>query len=128
MLLRAPLLQLLGAQLPLHLELDGVPLDLVARVVRCEPVAGPLSTSIGKYALALTFVDPPDDTLARIDRACRAGRRNELLARRLRVSLARRCPSCRSRDVVKEARLSYSCCQCGRVFTGFRVGFLRFAR
>lgn len=36
-----------GAQWPLLLDVSNTPLQLTARVVRCEPVAGPLSTSTG---------------------------------------------------------------------------------
>lgn len=127
-LVRAPQKQASGSQCPLRLEIDGAPLDLIARVVRCQPVAGPLSTSTGKFTLALTFVNPSEEALERLDALCHTGRATESDVRHLRVSLARRCPSCKSRDVAKEGRRSYSCCQCGRVFTGFRVGFLRFAR
>ena len=117
-----------GSHGPLALDLNGAPLQLTARVVRCQPLAGPLSTSTGKYALALTFVHPSPEAEARLEEVFRPGRRNEMESRRLHVSLVRRCPKCHSRDVAKEGRRSYSCCQCGRVFTGFRVGFLRFSR
>ena len=117
-----------GSHGPLTLEINGTPLQLAARVVRCEPVAGPLSTSTGRFALALTFVAPPPDAVARLEQVCKSGRRSEMDDRRLHMSLVRRCPKCSSRDVAKEGRRSYSCCQCGRVFTGFRIGFLRFSR
>lgn len=127
-LVRVAFRQAPGAHGPLTLEVQGTPLDLTARVVRCEPVAGPLSTSTGKFALALTFVDPPAGVVARLDEVCRAGHRSEKEERRLRVSLVRRCPKCHSRDVAKEGKRSYSCGQCGQVFTGFRIGFLRFSK
>jgi hypothetical protein len=127
-LVRAPQQHAPGSQWPLVLDLDGTPLELNARVVRCQPVAGPLSTSTGKYTLALTFVNPSDEAIERLEHICKAAHRAEDDERRLQVSLERRCPKCKSRDVAKEARRSYSCCQCGRVFTGFRLGFLRFAR
>ena len=127
-LVRTAVRQASGAQGPLILEVEGTPLQVTARVVRCEPDAGPLSTSTGKYALALTFVDPPADVVARLTEMCTTGHRAAMEVRRLRVSLERRCPKCESRDVAKEGKRSYSCCQCGQVFTGFRVGFLRFSR
>jgi hypothetical protein len=127
-LIHVPLRHGVGSHGPLTLELPGAPLQLTARVVRCQPVAGPLSQSTGRYALALTFVSPSPDAIARLDEVCRTGRRTENEDRRLHVSLARRCPKCGSRDVAREGRRMYSCCQCGRVFTGFRVGFLRFSR
>jgi hypothetical protein len=127
-LVRAAQKQAPGSHGPLILEVDGTPLQLTARVVRCEPVAGPLSTSTGKYALALTFINPSADATARLAGLCKTGRPVDADDRRLHVSLTRRCPKCSSRDVAKEAPRSYSCCQCGRVFTGFRLGFLRFSR
>jgi hypothetical protein len=117
-----------GSQALLTLEINGVPLQLTARVIRCEPVAGPLSTSTGRYELALTFVTPPAEAVARLEAVSQTRRRPEADVRHLHVSLVRRCPKCHSRDVAKEGRRRYSCCQCGRVFTGFRVGFLRFSR
>jgi hypothetical protein len=127
-LVHAPQRHAVGSHGPLTLDLPDAPLQLTARVVRCEPVAGPLSQSTGRYALALTFVSPSPDAIARLDDVCRTGRRSENEDRGLRVSLVRRCPKCGSRDVAREGRRMYSCCQCGRVFTGFRVGFLRFSR
>ncbi len=127
-LIRAPQRQAPGSQCPLRLEINGTPLDLIARVVRCHPVVGPLSTSTGKYTMALTFVGPSEEALARLDQVVGTGRSTESDVRYLQVSLVRRCPKCKSRDVAKEGRRSYSCCQCGRVFTGFRVGILRFAK
>jgi hypothetical protein len=117
-----------GSHGPLTLDLPGAPLQLTARVVRCEPVAGPLSKSTGKFSLALTFVGPSAEAVARLEEVCKTGRRAASEDRGLHVSLVRRCPKCGSRDVAREGRRMYSCCQCGRVFTGFRIGFLRFSR
>ena len=117
-----------GAQGPLVLDVGDTSVQLTARVVRCEPVAGLLSTSMGQFLLALAFVNPSAEAQARLAQVCRAARRSEDHVRRLHVSLARLCPACQSRDVARESPRQYSCCQCGRVFTGFRVGFLRFAR
>jgi len=117
-----------GEEWPFRLDVGDTPILLTARVVRCEPVAGPLSTSKGKYALALTFVNTSDETQDQLDQVCKTGRRADAGYRRLRVTLSRRCPKCNSRDVAKESRRHYSCCQCGQVFSGMRVGFLRFAR
>jgi hypothetical protein len=127
-LIHAPQRQGVGSQGPLILDLPGAPLQLTARVVRCQPVAGPLDQSSGKYALALTFVNPSPEAIARLEEVCKTGRRADSEERRLQVSLARRCPKCGSRDVAREGRRMYSCCQCGQVFSGFRIGFLRFAR
>ena len=112
-----------GSQWPLVLEVDGTPAALTVRVVRCEPVAGPVRTASGKFAIGITYVNPSEAAVAWLDRVCRAGRRSDAGNKRgVRVSLVRRCPKCQSRDVAKEARRSYSCCQCGLVFTGIRVG------
>jgi ribosomal protein S27AE len=127
-LVRASQQQKPGSHMPLVLDLGGTSIPLTARVVRCEPVAGPLKTSTGQFSLALTFVDPPADAVAVLEQVCHNGRRGAVETRRLQVSLARRCPKCHSRDVAKEAQRRYSCCQCGQVFSGFRVGFIRFAR
>ena len=127
-LVRAEQRQAPGSQWPLILDVDGTPLQLTARVVRCELAPGPLSSSIGKFLLALTFLNLSPETMARLEQVCGTGRRVEGDVRRLHVSMVRRCPQCNSRDVAKEGRRSYSCCQCGRVFTGFRVGFLRVSR
>lgn len=117
-----------GSQGPLTLEPEGQPIQLTARVMRCDPVAGPISTSTRKYALAVTFVNPPPGADAWLDELFKTGRGRQMETRRRQVSLVRRCPKCHTRDVAKEGRRSYSCCQCGLVFTGFRVGFLRFSR
>jgi hypothetical protein len=117
-----------GEQGPLLLETDETSIPLTARVVRCEPLAGPLGTSKGQFALALTFVNPSAEAQARLAQVCKVGRRAESAARRLKVSLARRCPACKSRNVARESPHRYSCCACGLVFTGMRVGFLRIAR
>ena len=50
-LVRAEQRQAPGTEWPLILDVDGTPLQLTARVVRCEPVAGPLSTSTGTFAV-----------------------------------------------------------------------------
>ena len=127
--MRTENLQRPGAQWPFLLEAgDTTPLPLTARVVRCEPVAGPLGASRGKYTLALAFVDTPAESQTRLEQLCKTGRRADSAPRGLKMSLARRCPKCHSRDVAKESKRHYSCCQCGQVFTGFRIGFLRFSR
>jgi DNA-directed RNA polymerase subunit RPC12/RpoP len=126
-LVRATKQQAPGTQCSLRLEAGGAPLELTARIVRCEPVAGPLRVSTGQFALALAFVNLSPAAQAHLERLCGNGRSSDD-ARRIHMSLERRCPSCESRDVVKESRRHYSCTQCGRVFAGFRVGFLRFSR
>jgi hypothetical protein len=117
-----------GSQWPLTLDVQDTTLQFTARVVRCEPIAGPLHASTGRFALALVFVNPPAAAQTRLDQLCRAAHRASADSRRLKLTLTRRCPKCRSHDVAKEGRRHYSCCQCGQVFTGFRLGFLRFAR
>jgi ribosomal protein S27AE len=117
-----------GTQWPLLLEVADTPVQLTARVVRCEPVPGPLSTATRQFALALRFVNPSSEAQAHLERVCRSGRRADGDARRIQVSLERRCPKCQSRDVVKDSRRHYSCGQCGRMFVGFRIGIIRFAR
>lgn len=116
-----------GAEWPLRLEVGEAPILLTARVVRCQPVAGPLKTSTGKYTLALAFVHTTDEAMDLLEQVCKGGRRADA-PRGLHVSLVRRCPKCKSRDVAKESKRHYSCGQCGQVFTGLRLGFLRFAR
>ena len=120
--------QAIGSQGPLLLEIGDTPLELTARVVRCEPVAGLLSTSTGQFNLALAFVNPSEAAVARLEEMGTTHWRAEVGVRRLHVSLVRRCPKCQSRDVAKKASRSYSCGQCGQVFTGFRIGVFRFAR
>ena len=117
-----------GSQWPLTLDLQGMALQFTARVVRCEPISGPLHASTGRFALALVFVKPSAEAQARLDQLCRAAHRAGGEARRMKLTFARRCPKCGTRDVAKESPRQYSCCQCGQVFTGFRLGFLRFAR
>jgi hypothetical protein len=117
-----------GTEWPLRLECGDATIPVIARVVRCQPVAGPLKSSTGKYTLALTFINVSEEAGARLDAVCKAGRRTEAAPRGLHVSLTRRCPKCKSRDVAKEGRRHYSCGQCGQVFSGMRVGPLRFAR
>ena len=126
-LVRAPQQQAPGSEWPLTLEINDAPVRFVARVVRCEPVAGPLTATSGKFDLALTFVNPSAVAVEQLELACRSLRRVDD-ERHLKVSLTRRCPACQSRDVVKKSRRSYSCHQCGRVFTGFRIAFLRFSK
>jgi PilZ domain len=113
-----------GDHWPVLLELGRTPLLVLARVVRCEPVAA--ATGRRAYALGLAFVDPSADAVALLDRVCR-----QVPPRRTRgysISLARRCPQCRSRAVAREADRQYLCTACLHRFRGFRVGFIRFAR
>jgi len=115
-----------GDQWPLLLEVGRTPLLLLARVVRCEPVAMHRGRHV-VYALGLAFIAPSADALAVLDRVCRAA----TAARRavwLSISLVRRCPQCRSRAVAKEAHRQYLCTACLCRFRGFRIAFIRFAR
>ena len=118
----------LGTRCPMVLEVGDAPIHLTARVVRCEPASGPLSTSMGQFALAATFVNLSSDAEVRLGQVCKADRGVEDEAPRLYISFSRRCPKCKSRDVVRESRRQYSCGQCGQMFTGIRLGFVRFAR
>ena len=127
-LVRAAHMRLPGTECPLQLDVSATFVELTARVMRCEPVAGPVTSTTGQFALALTFVNTSADALACLERVCKTGQRADAEARRLHVTLERRCPRCQSHDVVKEGKRYYSCSQCGRTFTGFRAGFLRFAR
>jgi len=40
-------------------------------------------------------------------------------------STSRECPECHSGEVSKERRHGYSCLQCGRRFSGYRIGRMR---
>lgn len=124
-LLRGPQRHVPGDQWPLLLEVGRTPLVMLARVVRCEPVAVHRGRR-GVYALGLAFIDPSTDAIAVLDRVCRAtaARRSVWIS----ISFVRRCPQCRSRAVAKEAQRRYLCTACLYRFRGFRIGFIRFAR
>jgi hypothetical protein len=116
-----------GDEWPLILDLAKTPIRVVARVVRCEPIAvrrgmRPI------YSLAMTFVDPSDEVRSLLDRACRRPASRTTPRRRFSISFARRCPECKSHAVVKEARHRYICSNCDHHFSGLRIGVIRFAR
>jgi hypothetical protein len=113
-----------GDEWPVLLELGRTPLVVLARVVRCEPVA--VSSGRRAYALGLAFVNPSAQAVALLDRVCQGAQ--PLRKKWFSISLARRCPRCRSRAVAKEANRQYLCTACLYRFHGFRVGFIRFAR
>jgi hypothetical protein len=106
------------------LELGRTPLLVLARVVRCEPMAA--TGGRREFALGVAFVDPSAEAAALLERVCRQTPRPR--KRWLSISLVRRCPQCRSRAVVKEANRQYLCTACLHRFHGFRAGFIRFAR
>jgi hypothetical protein len=117
-----------GVQWPLILELRQTAVTLSARVVRCEAVPVPRRGARRWYTLGLAFVDPTTEVQALIDEVCRTAQATEAHPRRFYISFARRCPQCRSRAVQKETKRRYSCNDCGLLFTGFRIGGVRFAR
>jgi len=116
-----------GAEWPLVLELREAAVTLKARVVRCDAAAVPRHGARRQYTLGLTFVDPSKEAQAVIDEVCRAAK-TTAPKRRLFMSFVRRCPACKSRAVQKELTRRYSCSDCGNLFTGMRVGIVRFAR
>jgi hypothetical protein len=122
-LIRGPQRHAPGDEWPVLLELGRMPLLVLARVVRCEPVA---AGGRRAFALGLAFVNPSADAVALLDRVCQGVQPRR--ARWFSMSLVRRCPQCRSRAVAKEANTRYLCTACLCRFRGFRVGFIRFAR
>jgi hypothetical protein len=126
-LVRTALLQRPGAQWPLLLELSTTPVQLTARVVRCV-AAVTRRGARRQYMLGLQFVDPSAAATAELDRICKSGRPTKANPRRIYISFARRCPLCKSRAVSKDAKRHYSCTDCGHVFTGIRIGIVRFAK
>lgn len=127
-LVRTPVNQRLGATWPLLLELSNTPVQLTARVVRCEAAAVARRGARRQYMLGLEFVDPPPPATAVLDWACRSGSAKEGKPRRIYISFVRRCPRCKSRAVSKDAKRHYCCSDCGHVFTGIRIGIVRFAK
>ena len=112
-----------GDEWPVLLELGRTPLVVLARVVRCEPVA---TSGRRAFALGLAFVNPSAEAMALLERVCEHVPSSR--TRWFSISLVRRCPHCRSRAVAKEANRQYLCTACLYRFRGFRVGFIRFAR
>ena len=66
-----------GSEWPLVLEVpSAAPVQVIGRVVRCEPVAVSLPAGAvleGHYLLALTFVDPSTEAQAVLDQVCGTG-------------------------------------------------------
>jgi hypothetical protein len=116
-----------GDRWPLVLEFSRTPVQLVARVVRCEPIAERRGAR-KRYALGLVFVEPSAEALALLDRMCGEAADDSVRKRPVRISFVRRCPRCRSRTVSKEARGQYFCTACRHRFAGFRIGMIRVAR
>ena len=108
----------------MRLELGGAPLVVLARVVRSDPVT--VSNGRRGYTLGLAFVNPSAEAVALLDRICQDVQPQP--KKWFSVSLARRCPHCRSRAVAREASRQYLCTACLHRFRGFRVAFIRFAR
>ena len=92
--------------------------------MRCDPVA--VSSGRRAYALGLAFVNPSAEAVALLDRVCQGV--PPVRKKWFAISLARRCPQCRSRAVARETNRQYLCTACLYRFRGFRVGFIRFAR
>jgi len=84
-----------GAQWPLLLDVSNTPVQLTARVVRCEPVAGLLSSSTGLFTLALAFVSPSAEAKARLDRYAEPGAAPKATPTRVR-RIPRRLPPLRA--------------------------------
>jgi len=120
--------QRLGAEWPLILELSDRPVQLTARVVRCELAEAPRRDRRRQFALGVSFVNPPTEAQVVLERVCSRTVKASPPGRHLCVSLIRRCPRCKSRSVHKVAKRRYHCSDCRHEFTGVRVGFLRFAR
>ena len=114
-----------GVERPLILELSQTAVTLTARVVRCEAAAVPRYGARRQYTLGLAFVNPPQDVQTAMDQVIKEQAEDD--PPRFYVSFARRCPACRSRAVQKEARRQYSCSDCGHLFSGVRIGIVRFA-
>jgi hypothetical protein len=127
-LIRMPLHQRPGAQWPLILELSNTPVELIARVVRCETASLTRQGARRQYMLGLAFVDPTPAVSAVLDRICKTQNATEGKRRRIYISFVRRCPHCKSRAVSKDSKRTYCCSDCGDVFTGIRIGVVRFAR
>jgi len=115
-----------GDEWPLILDLAKTPIRVVARVVRCEPMAARRGMR-PVYSLAMTFVEPSADAGSLLDRVCRSAQPRPS-RRRFSISFARRCPKCKSTDVVKEGRHRYVCNDCDHHFSGMRFGVIRLAR
>lgn len=127
-LIRTPYEQRPGALWPLLLEFDDSDVQLVARVVRCEPARTPRWRARQEFAVGVEFIDPSDAARVVLDRICRNAGTAPARPRRLCVSFVRRCPNCMSRAVQKETNRRYCCVGCGQRFAGIRVGIVRFAR
>lgn len=121
--------QRLGAEWPLILEVSDRPVELTARIVRCELAETPRRDRRRQFALGVAFVNLPAEAQVVLERVCsRAGKVSAPPGRRLYVSLVRRCPTCKSRSVHKQAKRRYHCSECRHDFTGIHIGPLRFAR
>ena len=116
-----------GAEWPLVLELRKAAVTLKARVVRCDAAAVPRHGARRQYMLGLAFIEPSKEAQTVIDDVCKAANATAP-KRRLYMSFVRRCPACKSRAVQKELKRHYACSDCGLLFTGVRVGIVRFAR
>jgi hypothetical protein len=131
-LIRVPFELRQGGEWPLLIELpDARLLRLNGRVVRCR------RDGIS-YLLALAFVSPAAEAHSLLNDICSTPlpatekRSYPLPWRppplslerllRIRVASERQCPECHCPDVTKEQGRHYSCDQCGRRFSGFRIG------
>src|SRR5476649_1959356 len=91
-----------GAEWPLTLELSDRAVQLTARIVRCELAEAPRRDRRRQFALGVAFVNPPTEAQVVLEQVCRRKVKAWMPpGRRLRVSLVRRCPKCRSRLVHK---------------------------
>jgi DNA-directed RNA polymerase subunit RPC12/RpoP len=127
-LIRTPYEQQPGVEWPLAIEFNDAEVQVMARVVRCEPARALIPLARQEFAVAVVFVEPSGQAEALLDKICSEAGRLHPRARRLCVSFVRRCPDCSSRAVFKETRYRYRCTGCGQHFSGIRVGIVRFAR
>ena len=132
-LVKAPHPLRAGTDWPLTLDvMSDTPFEVTARVVRCRPGSDPQDTTIGPphHDLALAFVTKSSEADAALYAVC--GSQLEVPRwrhfRPLRsLSIARRCPRCRTTHVLKERPRRYYCAVCNTRFTGLKVGPIRFA-
>lgn len=121
-----------GTDWALALDLADTSVQVTARVVRCRPGSDPQDTTIGPphHDLALAFVTKTSEADAALYSVC--GSQLEVPRwrhfRPLRsLSIARRCPRCRTTHVLKERPRRYYCAVCNTRFTGLKFGPIRFA-
>jgi DNA-directed RNA polymerase subunit RPC12/RpoP len=126
-LIHTPCEQERGAHRPLQIEFNETGVHLTVRVVRCEPARTPPRRMDQEFAVGVAFVHPSEEAEALVDKICCQAASLHERRRRLYVSLARRCPHCKSRAVIKQSKHRYACADCSQHFAGIRIGIVRFA-